>query len=141
MRCNEKIESARVRDVSTNNPIADRAERIAADLYGVEPTSGSTAGYDLVTRDRLKIQVKGVRLTQPGRSTLSCIRSLDFDLLVVVVFGADMTVREILRFPKAVAERHWRWSAHWNGYRLSLTRRLRNDPEVESVGLDAVAAI
>ena len=32
---------------SANNPVADRAERVVADLYGVEPVGGSNKGYDL----------------------------------------------------------------------------------------------
>lgn len=53
-----------------------------------------------------------------------------------MVFSSDMRVMEMLRFSKSVAARHWKWSDHWNGYRLSLTRALRADEQVESLSLD-----
>jgi Family of unknown function (DUF6998) len=107
----------RVRGVtrSANNPIADYAERLVADLYGVDPATGSTAAYDLISKDGKKIQVKALRLTQPGRTNLSAIRKLNaggFDVLVVVIFNRDLSVKEIWRFPRAVVEDHARWSAH-----------------------------
>ena len=61
---------------SANNPIADRAERIVADLYGVNPVSGSQAAYDLISKTGERIQVKALRMTRPDRSTFSAIRNL-----------------------------------------------------------------
>jgi len=126
---------------SANNPIADRAERIVADLYGVEPEVRSTAGYDLISKDKERIQVKAVRLTQPGRSSLSAIRNLEageFDVLIVVVFERDLSVKEIWRFPRSAVEDHARWSAHVNAHRLSMTKKLRADPRAERIELDAL---
>ena len=124
---------------SANNPIADIAERIVADIYGVvELAPSSQAGYDLVTPDGERVQVKALRRTQRSRNVLSAIRSEDFDVIVVVVFRADMRIDEILRFPRSVAAKHWSWNAHWNGWRLTLTRALRGDPDVEPVDLTRV---
>lgn len=69
---------------SGNNPVADVAERIVADLYGVSVLTANTAGHDLVTQDGTKVQVKGLRRTQPGRKNLSAIRSDDYDVVVAV---------------------------------------------------------
>lgn len=124
---------------SANNPIADRAERLVADLYGVDLVSGSTAAYDLITKSGERVQVKALRLTRPGRRNLSAIRNLDaggFDVLVVVIFEKDLTVKEIWRFPRVVVEDHARWSQHVNAHLLSLTRKLLADPRAERVNLE-----
>jgi hypothetical protein len=71
---------------SANNPVADRAERVVADLYGVEPIGGSNPGYDVVTKRGEKVQVKGLRMTDARRSTLSPVRSPDYDYLIAVRF-------------------------------------------------------
>ena len=121
---------------SGNNPVADVAERIVADLYGVSVLTANTAGHDLVTRDGTKVQVKGLRRTQPGRKNLSAIRSDDYDVVVAVVFEADMTLKELWRIPRPVVTEKARWSSHVNGYLLSLKREVCEDPRVERIPLD-----
>jgi uncharacterized protein DUF6998 len=121
---------------SGNNPVADVAERIVADLYGVSVLTANTAGHDLVTQDGTKVQVKGLRRTQPGRKNLSAIRSDDYDVVVAVVFEADMTLKELWRIPRPVVTEKARWSSHVNGYLLSLKREVCEDPRVERIPLD-----
>jgi hypothetical protein len=133
---------ARLRELgyvrSGNNPVADVAERLVADMYGAPLASANTAGHDLVAKDGTKIQVKGLRKTQPGRKNLSAIRSKDYDVVVAVVFEADMTVSELWRVPREVVEEKARWSDHVNGYFLSLKREVCDDDRVERIPLEAL---
>jgi predicted lactoylglutathione lyase len=75
---------------SGNNPVADYAELLVANYYGIEVQPQSTKGYDVLTPDDERIQVKALRRTQRGRSNLSRIGDLDgdpgFDAIVIVVF-------------------------------------------------------
>ena len=118
---------------SGNSPVADIAERIVADMYGVELLAANTAGHDVVAPDGTKIQVKGLRKTGPARRNFSPIRSADYDIVIAVVFEPDMTLRELWRIPRPVVEERARWSNHVNGYFLSLTRAVCEDPRVERI--------
>lgn len=124
---------------SANNPIADIAEQLVADYYGVDPEPANTKGYDVRTPDGTRLQVKGLRLTQKGRSSLSAIRSLEFDAIVAVVFRLDMTVEEALVIPKDVFEDRKGWSSTWKSHRLSLTQTLRKDARVERIPAAAIS--
>src|SRR5262245_48836154 len=108
------MDEMRDRDMtrSANNPVADRAERVVADLYGVEPSGGNKAGYDLITKSGRKVQVKGLRMTTPNRSTLSPVRSPDYHYLVAVRFERDFTLKDAWRFTRAAVEDLARWSKH-----------------------------
>jgi hypothetical protein len=86
----------------------------------VEPIGGSNPGYDVVTKRGEKVQVKGLRMTDPHRSTLSPVRSPDYDYLIAVRFERDFTLRDAWRFTRAVVEELARWSDHVNGYVLNL---------------------
>lgn len=125
---------------SGNSPVADTAERIVADMYGVEPVAANTAGHDVVAADGTKIQVKGLRKTGPSRRNLSPIRSADYDVVIAVVFEADMALRELWRIPRPVVEEMARWSDHVNGYFLSLKRAVCEDPRVERIDPSSIQA-
>jgi hypothetical protein len=49
---------------SGNDPIADMAERLVADYYGVEPARPNAQAYDVKTSDGRRIQVNALRRTQ-----------------------------------------------------------------------------
>ena len=70
---------------SANNPIADIAERIIADHYGVDPEPPNNKAYDVVAKDGTTIQVKALRRTKSSRRNLSPLRSLDFDYVAAVM--------------------------------------------------------
>lgn len=97
---------------SGNNPIADMAERIIADYYGVEPQHPNNKSFDVLARDGTKIEVKALRRTKPSRRGLSPLRTLDFDHVAIVVFAADMRL---------------------GSNRLSLTQKLLRDERVRRV--------
>ncbi len=123
---------------SGNNPVADEAERIVAQLYGVSLATANTAGHDLVASDGTKVQVKGLRRTQSGRRNLSAIRSDDYNVVIAVVFEADMTLTELWCIPREVVCEKARWSDHVHGYFLSLKKEVREDERVEQIPLEAL---
>jgi hypothetical protein len=82
---------------SSNNPVADYAELVVADSFGVSPERGSTLGYD-VKAGRKKIQVKARRESRGKVPThYGWIRNLDgneFNFVACVLFRSDFTVAE-----------------------------------------------
>jgi hypothetical protein len=81
---------------SSNNPVADYAELLVANHFGVEPVQGVQAGYDVLTNDGVRIQVKARRRAARSQPRYyGWIRNLDareFDMLALVLFGADFEV-------------------------------------------------
>jgi hypothetical protein len=116
---------------SGNNPIADIAERVIADFYGVEPQPPNSKSYDVVTRTGKRLQVKALRRTKASRRNLSPLRSLDFDFVVAVVFAVDMQLVEAVFVPIDAVHDHMRWSKTWSANCLSVTDTLLADPRVE----------
>ena len=114
---------------SHNNPIADIAERLVADHYAGSLAAPNEKAYDVIANGR-KLQVKALRHTRSGRTTLSALRSHDFDAVVAVVFEADMSLRELVEIPLEVVREREGWSDTWKAHRLSLTRVLLEDPRV-----------
>jgi hypothetical protein len=123
---------------SANNPIADIAERVIADFYGVEPQPPNSKSYDVVTRTGKTLQVKALRRTKASRRNLSPLRSLDFDFVVAVVFAVDMQLVEAVFVPVNAVRDHMRWSNTWNANCLSLTETLLADPRVERLPAQAL---
>jgi hypothetical protein len=118
---------------SANNPVADLAESLVADYYGGTVSDNkSEKSYDVAVGDD-RLQVKGIRMTQKGRTTLSAIRSHAFTALVAVVFEPDFTPREALYVPLEVVQQYQGWSSTWKAHRLSVTKKLANDPRVTRI--------
>lgn len=124
---------------SGNNPIADMAETVIADYFGVEPEPPNRKAYDVETKDGKKIQVKALRRTKPTRKGLSALRSLDFDYVAVVVFEIDMRLVEAVMVPVEAVRDHMGWSKTWRANRLSVTKKLLADPRVERIPAKALA--
>jgi Family of unknown function (DUF6998) len=124
---------------SANNPIADIAERLVAEHFGGELAAPNEKGYDVLADGR-RLQVKALRMTQRSRSTLSAIRSHDFDAIVAVVFENDMRPRELVEIPLEVVEQRQAWSETWKAHRLSVTSPLLADPRVRRITADALLA-
>lgn len=132
----------RERDVirSANNPLGDYCEVLVAAHFEVEPIRGSNAGYDLITADGIRVQVKGRRITRGRRpGQFSVIRNLDardFDVVIALVLNEDFTVSEAWSLSWAAVKRHARYSAHVNGWRLPMIRgQIREDTEVKPLDL------
>jgi hypothetical protein len=125
---------------SGNNPIADMAEHVIADYYGVEPEPPNTKSWDVTTKDGTRIQVKALRRTRASRRNLSAIRTLDFDVLAAVVFEVDMRLSEAIFVPIVAVREQMRWSNTWKANRISLTKRLLSDPRVRRIPADELVA-
>ncbi len=118
---------------SGNNPIADMAETVVADHFGVEPEPPNQKSFDVRTKDGKRIQVKALRRTKATRKNLSAIRSLDFDSVAVVIFEIDMRLVEVVMVPRSAVEDHMGWSNTWQAHRLTVTKKLLSDPRVERI--------
>src|SRR5687767_8236881 len=77
---------------SSNNPVADYSEYLTARAFGLTLVANANIGYDAISLDDMRYQVKGRRLTSRNKSRqLGFIRGLDkdedpFDLLVGILF-------------------------------------------------------
>lgn len=82
---------------SGKSPLADYAELLIARHYGVEPLKGTNPGYDLVTKQERRVQVKSRRYGPGSNPThfgdISNFEKEGFDDFVGVLFEADFTVR------------------------------------------------
>lgn len=109
--------------------VGDLGELVAANFYGVELAPVFTEGYDLIRRDGLRVQVKGMRGDE-GKRTIVCRQRLPetCDLLFAIRFADDYTPLEAIEVPRAVAdEMYGDRGVHW-------TRRLVAYPTVRSIG-------
>jgi hypothetical protein len=118
---------------SGNNPIADMAERVIADYFGVATLPPNNKSFDVIASDGTKIEVKALRRTKSSRRGLSPLRTLDFDYVAVVIFAADMHLEEAIFVPIEAVREHMGWSKAWKSNRLSVTQKLLNDERVQRV--------
>ena len=105
---------------TSNNPVADYAERIAVDYMGLTRLGKEERGRDAVDKNKKGYQIKGRRITKHnGSRQLSVIRDLDkklFDYLVAVIFNEDFSVNEIWKVPYRFVKENSRFSKHQNGH-------------------------
>ena len=111
---------------STNNPVGDYAEHLTARAFGLSLAGNSSIGYDAVSEDGIRYQVKSRRLTprNPSRQ-LSAIRGLEpgadpFDFLVGILFTADFVVLRAALVPVAVVRQLAVRNDYVNAWRLML---------------------
>jgi hypothetical protein len=117
-----------------NNPVGDIAEAIVAAHYGGTRGSFSQAGWDVVTPEGERIQVKSLRQTgKRTRRNFSPIRDQDYDAVVIVIFDGDFRVTEGLRLERRTVEELFPVGPR--GRIITLTQGLRDHPNVEVVDL------
>lgn len=123
---------------SSNNPVADYAEKIAVETLHLERVRKEEKGYDAVD-GRIKYQIKGRRVTRHNDSRqLGVVRNLEdklFDFIVAVIFNEDFSVKEIWKIPYQFIKENSRYSSIQNGHiftantnllsRSKLVKRLR----------------
>jgi hypothetical protein len=104
---------------SSNNPVADYAEKIAVDTLHLERVGKEEKGYDAIY-GHIRYQIKGRRITKHNNSRqLSVIRNLDeklFDFIVAVIFNEDFSVKEIWKIPHQFIKENSRYSSIQNGH-------------------------
>ena len=124
---------------STNNPVGDYAEYLTAQAFGLSLVANSAIGYDAISPDGIRYQVKSRRLTARNRSRqLSFFRGFQlagepFDLLVAILFNEDFTVQRAALVPVAVVREHAVRVEYVNAWRLILRDSVWLIPGVEDV--------
>lgn len=105
---------------TSNNPVADYAEKVAVERLKLHRSPKEERGYDATDSKGKKYQIKGRRTTRHNQSRqLGVIRNLDqklFDYLVAVIFNEQFETKEIWKIPYGFVANHSRWSAHQNGH-------------------------
>lgn len=117
---------------SSNNPVGDVAERLAARVFGLDLAEKSKKGLDGVDTAGVRYQVKGRRLTPENASTeLSVVRNLadrHFDYLVAIYFDEEFEIHEAVKVAHDAVARHTTFDKHRNGHRFVMKQALRRDP-------------
>lgn len=130
------VEELRDRNIvrTSNNPIGDYTEWLVAEALNLTLESNSKAGYDAVSKDRRRIQIKGRRYTRYNNSRqLSAIRKLDsadFDDLIAVIYDEDFNLDGAYRVPHHVVKRYAVYRSHSNAHILLMQGPVLADPEV-----------
>lgn len=105
---------------SSNNPVADYAEKVAVESLSLSRVGKEERGYDALDKQQKKYQIKGRRITRHNKSRqLGVIRNLYeklFDYLVAVIFNEDFSVQEIWKVPYQFVKENSRFSEHQNGH-------------------------
>lgn len=125
---------------TNNNPVGNIAEAIVAAHVGGERGSFSQRGWDVLTADGERIQVKALRQTGRRRN-LSPIRDREYDSVIVVVFDEDFQLAEGLKLRRETVEELFHHRAYVNGRIIVLTQALRADPRVEHIDLSVAAQL
>lgn len=111
---------------STNNPVGDYAEYLVAQAFALSLVGNSSIGYDAISSDGVRYQVKSRRLTVRNRSRqLGFFRGFQltddpFDLLVAILFNADFTVQRAALVPISIVREHVARVEYVNAWRLVL---------------------
>lgn len=124
---------------STNNPVGGYAEYLVAKAFDLSLVGKSSIGYDAISRDDIRYQVKSRRLTARNRSRqLGFFRGFQmsddpFDLLVAVLFNADFTIQRAALVPVSTVREHVARVDYVNAWRLILRDSVWSIPGVEDV--------
>lgn len=125
---------------SANNPIADYAEYLVATALGLELSERSNRGYDAISLDDVRYEVKARRWTRSSRPPhFSDIRDLDrgrFDFFVGVVLHTDFRVERACLVPAGVVRDLARYVPHTNGWRVRISDSLWSATGVEDITSD-----
>ncbi|RXE95555.1 hypothetical protein [Pseudoalteromonas sp. PS5] len=120
-----------------NNPLGDYAEWLAAKGLGLDLAVNSSAGYDGIDSEGVKVQVKGRRITPENKSRqLSAIRKLEereFDLLAAIVFDKDYEVIDALLIPHEVVCEYASYKKYVNAHILQLRGAILKDSRVRCI--------
>jgi hypothetical protein len=124
---------------STNNPVGDYAEYLVARAFALSLVGNSSIGYDAISSDGVRYQVKSRRLTLRNQSRqLGFFRGFQltadpFDLLVAILFNVDFTVQRAALVPIAIVREHAARVEYVNAWRLILRDSVWAIPGVQDV--------
>jgi len=126
----ELMEELRNRELirSSNNPVADYAEKVAVESLGLTRAGKEERGYDALDKQKRRYQIKGRRITRHNKSRqLGVIRNLEerlFDYLLAVIFNEDFSVEEIWQIPYRFVKDNSKYSKQQNGHVFQAKRDL-----------------
>lgn len=123
---------------TSNNPVADYAEKVAVEELSLQRASKEERGYDAMDNKGRKYQIKGRRITRHNKSRqLGAIRNIDqglFDYLVAVIFNERFEIVEMWRIPFDFVKNNVTWSKQVNGHIFQAKPGLlESDKRVERV--------
>jgi hypothetical protein len=122
---------------SSNNPVADYTEWLAAKALGLTLQAKSTTGFDGMCGEGHRYEVKGRRRTPHNNSVqLSAIRGLDechFDFLIGVLYKPDFSIDYAGKIPYSVVSERAKFREHTNASFLQFKRDLLQDARVEDI--------
>lgn len=113
----------------TSNVVGELAERIVADYHSAALLGASYPSADVQLKDRTLLQVKARMLTGSPNTSLSAIRSWNFDHLAVVLFSSEGEVEFGGELPCKAAQRHAKETPHVNGWTITTSHEFLSDPE------------
>ena len=120
-----------------NNPLGDYTEWIVAQALNLELQTNSKAGYDGISKDGLRVQIKGRRITSKNQARqLSAIRKYtdkDFDYLAAVIYDENFKIIEALLIPHEVVGQYASYREHVNAHILILNGPIMSDSRVQSI--------
>lgn len=120
-----------------NNPLGDYTEWLVAKALDLKLQANSKTGYDGVSKDGVRIQIKGRRVTPTNNSRqLSAIRKYvekDFDALAAVIYDEHFNIIEALLIPHEVVGEYASYCEHVNAHILILKGPILSDPRVQSI--------
>lgn len=118
----ELMEELRTRGLirSSNNPVADYAEKVAVEYLGLRRAGKEARGYDGLDKNGMKYQIKGRRITRHNKSRqLGVIRNINeklFHFLIAVIFDESFDLIEMWKMPYRFVNENATWSKHQNGH-------------------------
>lgn len=129
---------------SSNNPVADYAESLAAQALNLTLASRSTTGYDAVGVDGMKYEIKARRPTPFNKSRqLSVLRNLNdrhFDYLIGVLFEPTFRVERACVISAETVESLATYRTHVNGWVLHLRDGIWSRSDVRDITAELKAA-
>jgi hypothetical protein len=115
--------------VRSKRLVADLGEEIAVRFYDVPLASNANEpGYDLVTKEGRRVQVRALRSESHRERTLMGVMKDPYDTLFAVKLSVDYEPLRAIEIPRAVLEKHYP-----HGRRVSWTKRLEFDPGVKRI--------
>jgi hypothetical protein len=129
-------ELKRLGAIRSRSIVGDIGEEMAKRFYGaLELAPTSNRGYDLITPQGLKVQVKTLRCT-PGnfRRTIGHLQE-GYDLLFAIRLDADYTPREAIEAPRSVVRRYF------GDGRATWTNTFGSDSSVRQISREELVGI
>lgn len=132
----DELKSRRVVRTS-NSPLGDYTEWLVAKTLQLKLSASSKAGYDATASNGIKYQIKGRRINPKTKSCqLSAIRKYDlhdFNILAVVIFDVDYTIRHAILIPHEVVGEYAIHKSHVNAHVLHITEKILSDNRIVNI--------